>query len=125
MEKEENLLSNIFMFLEASDTYWQIVNTEGKWILRVMRGYFLDTRVFNNGSKYVMESINVVIDDASIDRVPDVQPDFETSLQETNAPTQMSELETKKEETEQMSRIMCQQAKDPLSEFRRIILKIL
>jgi len=34
-----------------------------------------------------MESINVVIDDVSVDRVPDVEPDVGTSVQETNAPT--------------------------------------
>jgi len=48
-----------------------------------------------------MESINVVINDASVDRVPDVEPDVETSVQETNAPTMVNEPETEKEETEQ------------------------
>jgi len=40
--KEGNLLSNTFMFLEADVTYWQINITEGKWIPRVMKVFFLD-----------------------------------------------------------------------------------
>jgi hypothetical protein len=58
-------------------------------------------RVFNTRTKVVMESINVVIYDASVDRVPYVEPDVETSVQETNAPTQMNEPESEKEEIEQ------------------------
>jgi len=41
--KEENILSNISMSLEESATYWQIEIIEGKWIPRVMKGFFLDT----------------------------------------------------------------------------------
>ena len=43
--------------------------------------------VFNTKSKFVMESINVVIDDASIDKVPNAEPNVEASVQETNSPT--------------------------------------
>jgi len=50
--KEENLLSNIFMSLEASATYWQIENTEGKWLPRVIRGSFLDTLQTAGRTKY-------------------------------------------------------------------------
>jgi len=39
----ENLLSNISMFLVASATFWQIEITEGRWIPRVMKEFFLDT----------------------------------------------------------------------------------
>jgi len=42
-------------------------------------------RVFNSRTKVVMESINVVIDDVFEDKVPDVEVDVETSIQETNA----------------------------------------
>jgi len=42
-EKVENLLLKISMSLEASATYWPIEIIEGKWILRVMKEFFLDT----------------------------------------------------------------------------------
>ena len=48
-----------------------------------------------------MESINVVIDDVSKDRVPDVEADVETSFEETNAPLQVNESETENEVTDQ------------------------
>jgi len=41
--KEENQLLNISMSLEANATYWQIEAIEGKWIPRVMKGFFMDT----------------------------------------------------------------------------------
>ena len=60
-----------------------------------------------------MESINVVINDASVDRVPDVEPDVETSVQETNAPTMVNEPETEKEETEQAEQDHVSTSKEP------------
>jgi len=58
-------------------------------------------RVFNTITKSIMKSINVVIDDASVDTILDVEPDVVTSVQETNTPTQVNEPETEKEETKQ------------------------
>jgi len=58
-------------------------------------------RVFNSKTKTVMESINVVIDDVPKEKVPDVGPDVETSVQETNAPVQVNEFEPEKEELEE------------------------
>jgi len=48
-----------------------------------------------------MESINVVIDDVFEDRVPDVESDVGTSVQETNVLVQVNESESEKEVTEQ------------------------
>ena len=45
-----------------------------------------------------MKSINVVIDDVPKLKVPDVDADVGTSVQETNAPIQMNEYEPEKEE---------------------------
>jgi len=59
-------------------------------------------RVFNSKTKTVMESINVVIDDVPKEKVPDVGPDVETSVQETNAPVQVNEFEPEKEELEEV-----------------------
>jgi hypothetical protein len=70
----------------------------------IFLGYSTNSRayiVFNSRTKVAMESINVVIDDVSEDRVPDVKADVETSFQETNAPLQVNESETEKEATEQ------------------------
>jgi len=56
----------------------------------IFLGYSTNSRaymVFNTKSKFVMESINVVIDDASIDKVPNAEPNVEASVQETNSPT--------------------------------------
>jgi hypothetical protein len=58
-------------------------------------------RVFNSRTKVVMEAINVVIDDISVDRVPNVEPDVRTSIQEINAPTQVNESKSEKGESEQ------------------------
>ena len=41
--REENLLSNISMCLVASATFCLIEITEGRWILRVMKEFFLVT----------------------------------------------------------------------------------
>jgi len=48
-----------------------------------------------------MESINVVIDDVSKDRVLDVEPDVGTSVQETVTPIDVNEAKSEKGETEQ------------------------
>jgi len=58
----------------------------------IFLGYSTNSRaykVFNPITKFVMQSINVVIDDVSEDKVPDV----ETSIQETNALIQVNESE--------------------------------
>jgi len=43
-EREENLLSSIFMCLVASATFCLIEITEGRWILRVMKEFFSVTQ---------------------------------------------------------------------------------
>jgi len=126
--KEENLLSNTFMFLEASATYWQIETTKEKWIPRLMSGYSTNSsayRVFKSITKVVMESINVVINDVSEDKVLDVESDVGTSVHESTAPIQVNESESKKGEMSRLSKIMLPQVKVLPSKFRRIILKIL
>ena len=70
----------------------------------VFLGYSTNSRaykVFNSRTKVVMESINVLIDDVSEDRVPDVESDVGTFVQETNAHIQVNESESEKEVTEQ------------------------
>jgi len=76
-------------------------------------------KVFNSRTKIVMESINVVIDDASVDRVPNVEPepDVETSVQETNAPTQVNESQSKKKEIEQAEQDHVSISKGPSIRF--------
>jgi len=66
----------------------------------IFLGYSTNNRayiVFNFRTKVVMESINVVIDDTYEDRVPDVESDVGTSIQETNAPIQVNESEFENE----------------------------
>jgi len=58
-------------------------------------------KVFNSRTKAVMESINVVIDDVSEEKVPDVDFDVGTSVQETNVPVQMNETGPEEEEIEE------------------------
>jgi len=82
----------------------------------IFLGYSTNSRaykVFNSRTKVVMESINVVIDDISVDRVPDVEPDVETSVQETNAPTQVNESEYEKGETKQAEQDHVSTSKSP------------
>jgi len=55
-------------------------------------------RVYNSKTKIVMESINVVIDDVPKEKVPDVDTDVGTTVQETNAPILVNESEPEKEE---------------------------
>jgi len=55
-------------------------------------------RVFNSITKTVMESINVVIHDVFEEKVPDVDFDVETSVQETNVHVQVNESEPEEEE---------------------------
>jgi len=55
-------------------------------------------KVFNSKTETVMESINVVIDDVPKEKVPDVDTDVRTSVQETNAPIQVNEYEPEKDE---------------------------
>jgi len=76
-------------------------------------------RVFNTISKSVIESINVVIYDAFIEKVPDVETDVETYVQETNAPTQVNEPETEKEETEQDEHDHMSTSKGPSIKVRK------
>lgn len=49
-----------------------------------------------------MESINVVIDDVTEERVSDVEEDVETPVQETNTPLQVNDSGTENEVTEQI-----------------------
>ena len=60
-----------------------------------------------------MESINVVIDDVYEDRVPDVDFDVGTSVQETNVPIQVNESEPEKEETEEAKQDQRSTSKGP------------
>jgi hypothetical protein len=74
-------------------------------------------RVFNSRSKVLMESINVVVDDQETD----VTDDVETSL--NDAPADLLDKSNESESTQaepEADKIN----KGPLSEFRRIILKI-
>jgi len=48
-----------------------------------------------------MESFNVVIDDVPKEKVPDVDSDVGTFVQETNAPIQVNESKLEKEEIEE------------------------
>jgi hypothetical protein len=70
-------------------------------------------RVFNSRTRVVMESINVVIDDVFEDRVLDVDPDVETSVQETNVPIQVNESEPEKEESEEAKQDQTSTSKVP------------
>lgn len=105
--REENLLSNISMFLVASATSCQIENRR-KMDPKSEEGIFLcystnnrAYRVFNSITKAVMEFINVVIDDVYEEKVPDVDPDVGTSVQETNVPVQVNESEPEEKEIEE------------------------
>ena len=51
--KGESLLSSTFMSLEASVIFWQIENKGGRWIPRVMKGYFLDTLQTIEHTEYI------------------------------------------------------------------------
>jgi len=70
-------------------------------------------KVFNSRTKIVMESINVVIDDVVDDRVPDVDSDVGTSIQETNLPIQVNESEHEKELTEEDEKDQVSTSKGP------------
>jgi len=70
---------------------------------RIFLGYSTNSRayrVFNSKTETVMESINVVIDDVPKEKIPDVDSDVGTPVQETNAPIQVNESEPEKEEIE-------------------------
>jgi len=70
-------------------------------------------RVFNSKTETVMVSINVVIDDVPKERVPDVDADVETPVQETNAPTQVNESEPEKDENEDTGQDQMSTTKGP------------
>jgi len=76
-------------------------------------------KVLNSRTKFVMESINVVIDDVIEERVPDVEEDVETpvqettSVEETNSPLQVNDSKTEKEETEQSEQDHTSTSKGP------------
>jgi hypothetical protein len=55
----------------------------------IFLGYSMNNRayrVFNTRTKTMMESINVIIDDKSVETVQDVDPDVETSDTHTDVP---------------------------------------
>ena len=70
-----------------------------------MRGSSLDTLqtagVFKSKTKDVMESINVVINDVPENRVPNVELDVETFVQETVTTTKVNESKFENGESEQ------------------------
>jgi len=70
-------------------------------------------RVFYSKTETVMESINVVIDDVPKEKVPDVGPDVETYVQETNARTQVNESEPEKEEIKEAEQDQMSTTKGP------------
>ena len=70
-------------------------------------------RVFNSKTETVMESINVVIYDVPKEKVPDVDFDVGTSVQEINAPIQMNESEPEKEEIEETEQDQMSTTKGP------------
>jgi len=70
-------------------------------------------RVFNSKTETVMESINVVIDDVPKEKVPDVDFDVGTSVQETNAPIQVNESEPENEEIEETEQDQMSTTKGP------------
>jgi hypothetical protein len=79
-------------------------------------GYSTNNRayiVFNSRTRVVMESINVAIDDVFEDRVPDVDPDVETSIQETNVPLQVNESEPEKDDSEEAEQDQTSTSKGP------------
>jgi len=85
----------------------------------IFLGYSTNSRVFNSRTKVVMESINVVIDDVIEEKVPDVEEDVETPVQETtsveekNTPLQVNDSETENEETEQSEQDHISTSKGP------------
>jgi len=60
-----------------------------------------------------MESINVVIDDVPKEKVPDVDSDVGTSVQETNAPVHVNESEYEKEDVEEAEQDQMSTTKGP------------
>jgi hypothetical protein len=70
-----------------------------------------------------MESINVVIDDVPKERVPDVDADVETPVQETNVPTQVNEFEPEKDENEDTGQDQLSTTKGTSIRIQKIILK--
>ena len=60
-----------------------------------------------------MESINVVIDDVYEERVPDVDPDVETSVLETNVAIQVDESTPEKEVSEEDEQDQVSTSKGP------------
>lgn len=64
-------------------------------------GIFLDYstnnrayRVFNSRTKVIIESINIVVDDSTIEKVTDVDEDVGTSSQQSNVPENESDFES-------------------------------
>lgn len=73
-----SLISDTFIFFEVFVTYSQIGSTGRNGILRNFLGYPSNSRayrVFNNRTRSVMESINIVIDDYHSEVEPDEEID--------------------------------------------------
>jgi len=82
----------------------------------IFLGYSTNNRaykVFNSKTETVMESINVVIDDVPKEKIPDVDFDVGTPVQETNAPIQVNESEPEKEEIEDAEQDQMSTTKGP------------
>jgi len=60
-----------------------------------------------------MESINVVINDVPKEKVPDVDSDVGTSVQETNAHIQVNDSEPEKEEIKEIEQDQMSTSKGP------------
>ncbi|MCI75495.1 gag-pol polyprotein, partial [Trifolium medium] len=56
-------------------------------------------RVFNERTKTMMESINVVIDDKFLEKVQDVDPDVETSDTHTDVPEEESDSNSERDDS--------------------------
>jgi len=82
----------------------------------IFLGYSTNSRaykVYNSKTKTVMESINAVIDDVPKEKVPDVDTDVGTDVQETNAPILVNESELEKEEVVKAKQHQMSSSKGP------------
>jgi len=70
-------------------------------------------RVYISKTETIMESINVVIDDVPTEKVPDVDTNVGTTVQETNAPILVNESEPEREEVVEAEQHQMSSSKGP------------